>query len=281
MIRATKCHSPPSAFVGFVVLSSSDRADPAGDPVSWATLGTADVHSLAIDPADAQHLYFGHHGGLLESRDGGRSWSRTSLSGIDAMNVETGSEGRIQIAGHDVYVESTDGGQSWATVPNDLPGLDLHAFAMDPGDPMHVWAFAVGFGLFESTDGGRAWELRQAGNWPPLAAYREQDATVLLGISEAGLQRSSDGGTSWQAFDAPSAQPITVAAAAHGSAFYLATVDGLYTSTDGGTSWARSAFRRPALALAIAADSPSVVALVDEETRFYRSPDGGSSFPGP
>lgn len=269
------------AIVGFVVLSSSDQTDRAGDPVPWATLGTADVHSLAFDPADAQHLYFGHHGGLLESRDGGRSWSPTSLTGIDAMNVETGSEGRIQIAGHEVYVESTDGGQSWAPVPNDLPGLDLHAYAMDPGDPMHVWAFAIGFGLFESTDGGRAWELRQAGNWPALAAYRERNATVLLGISAAGLQRSSDGGASWQALDAPSAQPITVAAAADGSAFYLATVDGLYTSSDGGASWARSAFHRLALALAIAANGPSVIALVDEETRFYRSPDAGSSFPGP
>lgn len=35
-----------------------------GEPVSWTRLGTADVHSLAFDPADPTHLYFGHHGGL-------------------------------------------------------------------------------------------------------------------------------------------------------------------------------------------------------------------------
>lgn len=270
-----------AVVIGYVALSSRDGSNAAtGEPVPWATLGTADVHSLVFDPADARHLYFGHHSGLLESPDGGRNWSPTSLAGVDAMNVETGSQGRIQIAGHEVYVESTDGGQSWAPVPNDLPGLDLHAYAMDPGDPLHVWAFAVGFGLFESIDGGRAWELRQAGNWPALAAYREQDAAVLLGVSEAGLQRSTDGGRSWQALDAPSAQPITVAAAADGSALYLAAVDGLHTSTDRGASWARTAFRRPALALAVAADDASVIALVDEGTRFYRSSDGGSSFPG-
>lgn len=270
------------AVISFVVLQPDDLgSDGDTDPVPWATLDTGDVHSLAFDPADPQHLYFGHHGGLLESRDGGRSWSPSALTGIDAMNVETGREGRIQIAGHEVYVESTDGGQSWAPVPNDLPGLDLHAYAMDPGDPLHVWAFAGGFGLFESTDGGRAWELRQAGNWPALAAYRDQDAAVLLGLSEAGLQRSVDGGRSWQALNVPAGQPISVAAAADGSTLYVGTTEGLFRSADRGASWAPTAFRRPAVALAVATSDASVLALVDEDTRFYRSADSGSSFPGP
>jgi len=39
-------------------------------------------------------------------------------------------------------------------------GLDLHAFAVDPADADHAWTFAVGFGLFETTDAGRHWELR-------------------------------------------------------------------------------------------------------------------------
>ncbi|MGH3717188.1 MAG: WD40/YVTN/BNR-like repeat-containing protein, partial [Micromonosporaceae bacterium] len=101
-------------------------------PSAWATLGTADVHSLAFDPADASHLYFGHHNGLLESRDGGRTWQPGALSGADAMNVRAGGGDLIQIAGHEVYLESRDGGQSWGPVPNDLPGLDLHAFVVDP-----------------------------------------------------------------------------------------------------------------------------------------------------
>lgn len=81
-------------------------------PSAWATLGTADVHSLAFDPADPSHLYFGHHDGLLESRDGGQTWQPGALAGADAMNVRVGGGDLMQIAGHEVYLESQDGGRS-------------------------------------------------------------------------------------------------------------------------------------------------------------------------
>ena len=73
-----------------------------GGVTAWATLRTPDVHSLAFDPADPQHLFFGHHGGLLETKDGGRSWQPTALRGADAMNVAPSAGGFFQIAGHDV-----------------------------------------------------------------------------------------------------------------------------------------------------------------------------------
>jgi len=269
------------AAVGFLLLRSGDQPGGAGAVEAWAELGTADVHSLAFDPADAERLYFGHHGGLLESRDGGREWTATALSGIDAMNVEPAGEGSLQIAGHDVYGESNDGGGSWSPVPNDLPGLDLHAFAVDPNQPSHAWAFAVGFGLFESTDAGRHWEMRQPGNWPALATYRQSDTTILVAISDAGLQRSDDGARSWGRLGVPPGQPITLAAAMDGSVLYVATSSGVYRSADAGSTWTATAFEGVALALAVAPQDPEGLALVDDGTRFYRSSDGGSNFQGP
>jgi len=168
-----------------------------GSPTAWATLNTADVHALAFAP-DASHLYFGHHNGLLESRDGGRTWQPAALSSGDAMNVRVAGDGRIQIAGHEVYLESTDGGATWQPVPNNLPGLDLHAFALDPANADHAWSFAVGYGLFETADAGRNWELRQPGNWGYLAAYRLEGGTVLVAAGPDGIVRSPDGGVSWQ-----------------------------------------------------------------------------------
>lgn len=253
-----------------------------GEPVAWATLNTADVHALAFAPDDSQHIYFGHHDGLLESRDGGRSWRPASLSGSDAMNVKASDGGRIQIAGHDVFLESTDGGATWQPIPSDLPGLDLHAFALDPTDPDHAWTFAVGFGLFETTDAGRHWELRQPGNWGYLTTYRNGAGTALVAVGPEGLVRSHDAGASWEPLTYPGA-PLAggIAAAADGAALYAATSAGLRRSTDQGQTWSATGFERVALALAVAPHDPMDVALVDNATRFYRSPDGGATWPAP
>ena len=264
------------AFIAFGL-----GADDKKEPGAWATLNTADVHALAFAPDDAQHLYFGHHDGLLETLDGGRSWQPASLTGSDAMNVKA-ADGRIQIAGHEVYVESIDGGATWRPVPNDLPGLDLHAFAVDPGDPDHAWTFAVGLGLFETTDAGRQWALRQPGNWGYLATYRDNDRTILIAVGPEGLVRSLDGGVSWEPLAYPGA-PLAggIAAARDGSALYAATGAGLRRSTDQGQTWNDTGFDGVALALAVAHEHPMDVVVVDQATRFYRSTDGGATWPPP
>lgn len=267
------------ALVAFLVFRPADG--PAA-PSAWSTLNTADVHSLAFAAADAAHLYFGHHDGLLETRDGGRTWQPTSLSGADAMAVRSTGEGRIQIAGHQVFLESTDAGATWHPVPNNLPGLDLHAFAIDPADADHGWTFAVGFGLFETRNAGRHWELRQAGNWGFLTSYRVGDQTALVAVGPEGLVRSLDQGATWNPLAYPGA-PLAggIAATSDGSALYAATSSGLRRSTDQGQSWQDTGCDGVALALAVAPGDPMAEALVDDGTRFYRSPDGGRSWPPP
>lgn len=252
-----------------------------GGAIAWARLGTADVHSLAFDPRDAQHVYFGHHNGLLESVDGGRTWQATGLGGADAMNVRIGDVGVLQIAGHNVYMESTDSGSSWQSVPNDLPGLDLHAFVTDPSDSAHSWAYAVGFGLFETADRGRHWEFRQPGDWPVLTAYRSANSTVLVGVSASGLTSSADGGRTWQSLSSPGHQVASLAAASDGSVLLAGTASGLFRSIDGGTTWLPTTFGGTALTVAVAPNDPQILAVVDDRTRYFRSDDGGASWPGP
>lgn len=266
------------AAVAFVLLRDGDGD---GDAVAWARLDTADVHSLAFDPADPDRLYFGHHNGLLESRDGGRSWQPTALSGADAMNVRVGGEGLMQIAGHDVYLESRDRGQSWQPVPNDLPGLDLHAFVTDPGDPTHAWAYAVGHGLFETSDAGRHWELRLAEDIGALTIYADGGQPVLVGVTQIGVGRSTDGGQTWQPMGRPSGQLASLAASADGSVLYAGTTDGLQRSTDGGQTWSATGLPNVAVTIAVAHGDADTVAVVDDQARFYRSFDGGTTWPGP
>lgn len=270
-----------SAALIAIAVARSGGPQTVGAATAWAHLGTADVHSLVFDPDDAQHLLFGHHGGLLETTDGGRTWQPTALHGADAMNVGRPSGGFFQVAGHDVYMETTDGGQSWQDVPNDLPGLDLHAFATDPADPSRAWAFAVGFGLFETTDRGRAWERRQAGNWGALTAFVENGLTVLVGVGGSGLGRSEDGGRTWTSLAPPDGQLVSLAASVDGSALYAATTTGVRRSSDRGRTWTATEFGTVAMTVAVSAQHGNVVAVVDDQTRFFRSADGGRSWPGP
>lgn len=268
-----------AVFVAGIVWFLYPRS--AGTPTAWARLGTADVHALAFDPADPERLLFGHHDGLLASADGGRSWQPTELSGADAMNIGRLDGSRLQIAGHEVYLESLDGGGTWIPVPNDLPGLDLHAFAADPADADRAWTFAVGQGLFRTEDAGRHWELLDANNWGALTAYRSGGVTVLAAIGPEGLARSRDGGVTWEPMGYPGAPLAALAAAPDGSALYAATSAGIRRSTDEGRTWSDTGFRGQALALAVSPTDPQRLAAVDADTLFYASPDGGSTWPDP
>lgn len=140
-------------------LGSTGGQGGSGEPIS--RLRTADFHSLAFSPLEPDTVFFGHHGGLLVSTDSGREWRPTSLQNADAMALAAppADPKMMYAAGHNVFFKSIDGGRSWTSVESDLPGLDIHAFAADPENGDHLYAYLVGFGLFRSEDGGENWEL--------------------------------------------------------------------------------------------------------------------------
>jgi len=254
---------------------------PPAAAIAWARLGTADAHSLAFAPGDAQHLFFGHHGGVLESVDGGRTWAPLGAR-ADAMSMDIGDGTTMYIAGHEVFQVSRDGGETWASPDTDLPNLDIHAFTRDPADPARMWAYLADGGVYESADGGDHWRLVYEGHIPLLAAIRAGNATELLGLDPfEGLARSFDGGATWSVVSAPPGVPVvSLAATSDGRVVLLGVGDGLYRSDDGGTTWRRILAVPLPLAVAVTPDA-AVVAAVTRQTDFYRSDDGGSIWPGP
>lgn len=267
------------AVAALLLTMNNGGRSPEG-PVAWSTLRTQDIHALAFDVAHPERLLFGHHGGLLETRDGGRTWQATALQGADAMNIGRPAGGFFQIAGHAAYTETTDGGSTWQNVPNDLPGSDLHLFVADPQNNARAWAFSVGYGLFETGDQGRTWQLRQPGTWGALATFAA-GSTVLLAINDAGLRRSDDGGRTWTPLTLPGGQAASLAASADGTAIYVGTTNGLARSTDGGATWSATGLPSIAVALAVSPLDARSVAVVDEQGRLFRSFDGGQTWPAP
>jgi photosystem II stability/assembly factor-like uncharacterized protein len=250
-------------------------------PTAWTRLGTQDVHSLAFAPDSTDHLYFGHHGGILESRDAGRSWTALPVN-ADAMGMRPAADGSIIIAGHEVLVASPDGGRTWAPIRSDLPNIDIHAFARDPEDRLRMWAYLAEGGVYESADGGSLWARVLDGHRPFLAAIRTPDGTGLLGIDPfEGLARSDDGGRTWTTLSQPQAYPAYgLAATPDGQVVLIGTGDALLRSADGGLTWETIDLPSSPFAIAVSADGRSI-AVVTRSTEFFRSDDGGQTWPRP
>ena len=242
-----------------------------------ATLQAADYHSLAFSPTDASVLFFGHHNGVMQSGDGGRTWrAAVSRSNFDAMILAASAANPdvLWMAGHNVFYQSRDAGGNWTEVRSNLPGLDLHAFAVSGSEPNLLYAFAVGYGLFRSTDAGETWDPLAAG--APRAstalATGGTSGTLFVGTDQ-GVTMSSDHGRSFTPAIRVGSAPVTALAATPNSdILYAGTPQGLYRSADSGQSWIKTGYGGDVAALAVQPTDPERVVLVDSKGRVF----GGS-----
>jgi photosystem II stability/assembly factor-like uncharacterized protein len=268
-------------------LASSSSTD--SGPRALSRLTASDFHSLAFSPSEPDTIYFGHHYGLMISRDGGRNWEATTLQNADAMALAAppANSQIMYAAGHNVFFKSTDGGVTWQSVATNLPGLDIHGFAADPQNADFVFAHIVGFGgLFRSQDGGATWTALPAPL--PAATFNiaagETGQTLYAAAGNAGLWRSRDGGESWA--QAPGTPGEAIVALAYNPAdkrLFISTYGegaGLYASDDGGDTWKALGLKANAMAVAASPHDPDRLIAVDEKGWVYASRDGGLTWPG-
>ena len=247
-------------------------------PIS--SVSAPDYHSLAVSPSDPDRVWFGSHGGIQESADGGKSWRPLGSVSGDAMSLAMpgGELSKVYMAGHDIFKRSVDGGKSWVDVQSDLPGTDLHGFAADPTDANHLYALVVGHGLLESRDGGDRWQPMPA--QPPgpvgaLAAAPGEPPSIYV-LTGLGLMRSQDGGKSWHRKDTglpegdKGVRAIAPAPQKPGE-LYAGTGNGLYRSTDEGVTWGRIALAgQDIFAIAASNSEPLRVYALAAQGAIYR-----------
>jgi len=229
-------------------------------------------------------VFFGHHGGLLVSHDGGRNWQNTALQNADAMALALpASNPQIQYAaGHNVFYKSSDAGETWQRVTTNLPGTDIHGFAVDPTDANRVYAFVVNFGLYTSADGGAIWTELSTAVPPSTYNLAVGEANQLyLAAGEMGLWHSADSGQTWLPFDNLSGGAVTVVY--HSGKLYAATLGpeaGLYVSSDAGASWTRLGLSGTLLAVAVSPQDPRRLIAVNQYGEVFASRDGGQTWGG-
>jgi photosystem II stability/assembly factor-like uncharacterized protein len=170
--------------------------------------------------------------GLIESTDGGRTWTSISLLGQADFHVLR-SRGR-RVYGFDStngrLLVSRDGGRTWSqrSIPGPLIDLGVH-----PQRPSHVVA-ATERGLITSRDEGRSW--RTLGNGVGLLAWPSEGRLLL--VDGAGqVHASQDLGKRWQPVGDIGGQPAAFTAQT-ADELYVALHDGtVKRSADGGRSW--------------------------------------------
>ncbi len=270
-----------SLFVGLAV--ACQNAEVGAKPIT--KFGTEDYHSLVVTPGNPDRAYFGHHGGIMASTDGGKTWMNVPSVNKDAMSMAIGLKDpqTMYLAGHEVFMKSEDGGRTWRDVQTNLPGLDLHWFATDPDDSNRLFALAMGHGLFQSADGGARWtpwrmNVSTSETVSALAILGGEPVNVLAGAENGDILLSVDGGAMWRTVGKVEGTPKTFALNPDAGTVYVGTTTKVFRSVDRGITWVATALDTSVAAVAAGGRTPERVLVVNEEGELFRSDDGGKTW---
>jgi uncharacterized protein (DUF305 family) len=171
------------------------------------------------------------HLGLMESRDGGATWTSVSLLGEADFHV-------LRAAGDRIYgfdstqgrlLASLDGGRSWEERASPGQLFDLVA---DPDDVDHLVATGEQ-GFHRSRDGGHSWT--REGSEVGLLAWPAGGPLYLVGPDGAVASATATG--AWQQAGKAGGQPAAFLAAGPRELFLALDARRIMHSLDGGGTW--------------------------------------------
>ena len=232
------------------------RSDDGGQ--TWVLPGdemvSRGVRWVEVDPRDPATVWVGvdatGEAGLWRSTDRGKTWAAvrvdsTSYALGQPIAFAPSKPGTIFVPSTNLHYRSADGGKTWQSFR--VPGQDAYTFAVDPKNPLVVWAGGRGseHHLSRSQDGGKTWKPLGEGlpdnSIKLLRVAAGSPATLYAVMGFGHLFRSADGGATWSelelglrgtdelfSLEVDPQDPKSLLAA---------TKVGLQKSTDGGDTW--------------------------------------------
>ena len=170
------------------------------------------VRDLRMAPHSPDVLYAGIEvGGVVRSRDGGKSWQQLhgTHDDIHCVNISMARPGTVYVATARVPYRSDDEGEHWELINSGLQRpYTLHiAAAPDDADLVLVTVSdnsrRQNPQLYRSTNGGREWKLIEAvGSGDDMVVAIDWDANnpqrVYAGTDGGRIYCSGDRGESWE-----------------------------------------------------------------------------------
>lgn len=140
--------------------------------------------------------------GLIESRDGGKSWTVVSRGGASDFHALTTTTEAV--IGFDGVLRTTADGRTWTA--GDLAAQPRTLAGSGKGSVVLATTEA---GLMRSTNSGATWQEVDQAPWLLMASFGEGDAVVGL-TPDGQVHTSADAGRTWRATEllAPHAQAL-------------------------------------------------------------------------
>ena len=226
---------------GTLLLATHEGLVEVGEDGGPARTGPViDLMGFAVVGPD-HYLASGHPGpgvdlpqpvGLIESTDGGRTWTALSRQGQSDFHALTAIHPAGALGWDGNLRRSTDG-RTWEqlTIPAEPHSL---AAAFDGSTVLATTQQA----LLRSVDAGTTWSAVDGAPLLQVVTWAGDGATAI-GLDPVGtLWTSTDAGSSWQERTRLGAAPHAVAADGAATRIAVVTEDGLLESTDGGQTFA-------------------------------------------
>jgi photosystem II stability/assembly factor-like uncharacterized protein len=253
---------------------------------------------IAVDPRDSSHLLAGTDLGLLNSHNGGRSWTPEArdviIGAVFALAFSPDGDLAICAAASGVFRRDQD---DWLRV--EVPESAIPARALVAGPANHRFYLLGRSRLFASEDGGRTFIAM-----PGLAGTSEMtvlaaipgSADSLAAVVDGRAMISHDGGRTWRdiwrdiwrdtwrnADGGGAGETVdAIAADANRPQRIWAAADGrIVVSDDLGSGWrsvGRSLPEAGARVRGIAASADARTLLISSDRGIYRSEDGGETW---
>lgn len=243
--------------------------------------------SLAVSPADPNHLLLGTDSYLMASRSGGRDWRQEApdvLFGA-VFAVAFLADGNSALCATPAGVFRFDNGKwSQASAPAEAAPARAIVVAADP-----TRIFMLGrHDLFRSDDAGWTWIKVEHGlpDQPEFTdlALTTQPREVLYAVADGRVMASEDMGANWQSrhsglpadgVDALSTDPAV------SQRMWAAGADRIYRSDDGGLRWQAVGEPLPESGTSvrgIAADPGGNTLVLTTHRGMFRSTDGAKTW---